>query len=274
MGNNYSIYFRDCIGSVFYGEMGYVYGAKAFYEFWTIPDYYIESSNENTVFDFLLVLVAVIVFMFISYIYLWCFRKNKKEKKYINLIVQIFFVPFLLYVALMILMNMDGNSWWTLLILTFTGGHKLLFYTMPLTLVIYLLGYGAAMSVVMILEMADSIKNVKLSELNGRKVMLMLSFIFILWIILCSSIYSSKVSSCETGKELEIVDVGGTQYVVIVQYQDKWIVKECILKDATVFINKDNYSCIEISGFPIRHFENSIENVAALISYDEFEKMK
>lgn len=251
----------------------YIY-AKAFYDFWTIPDYYIQSSNENTVFEFLLIIVAVIVFMFIAYIYFGCLEKSKKEKKHISMILLIMLVPFLWYFTMMVLMNMDGYSWRDLLFFTFTKGYTLLGYIILFSVVIYLVGYGAFMSVLMLLEMADSIKNVRLNELNGKKIMLMISFLFVVWLIVCWSIYSSKLSTSETGKELEIVEIEAAQYVIIAEYGDQWIVKECILNDDTVIVNKDDYSCIEIDGYSVRHFENSIENVDALVDYDEFEKMK
>ena len=91
-----------------------------------------------------------------------------------------------------------------------------------------------------------------------------------------SCLYTMGRSIANYERELSVIEIDENQYVVLDKYDDKWIVKKCLIDDNSFLINSEHYMLIDISGKEviIKEMEPNKHIDDYMVTNEEFGNMK
>lgn len=227
------------------------------HDFWNIPANYITIDYQNILFKFLLMTVFVILIIGICTIYTYYFKKIKEKnrgiKKFLKLTCMIFAIPcFSIFIM----------AWY--IIVEFSIGEMLdymnndtsdflvtiLIFSILIGLLLFSIGQWG-------FYLYDEEKQEDKQEKSKPKTLrktpkqwLVIGVIFLVSAIglLGYTVYDTGKSSCLGEVTVNVVDIKNKSFVIVDQYNDKWILKECILENDEVIINLDSYIIDDIIG--------------------------
>ncbi len=231
---------------------------KGYYDFWNIPSAYIVVNYNDTLFKFLLSMSLVIIVIGISSIYMYYFRKiaekNKGLNKILKLLCMMLIIPifsiciFLVYMTiefsidkiLNYLCNMTSDFFATII---------------SISIILFLLIILAGQWGYILYEEENRKEKQKIDKVKFQAkiiswmVGILVLILSILW--LGYIIYDAGRNRISEDDTINVVYMQNKYFVVITQYDNKWILKECMLEEDGVMINSDHYMIENIIGYDI-----------------------
>ena len=237
----------------------YLY-TKAYYDFWGIPLDYINVDFTNTLYKFLISIFLSILLIIISSIYYIIFSKIKhgeKAKLHIFFWVSSVFIMVTLGLLLYLIFQFPFLE-----IVRSVTQHPKSFLGNIIAVSIMMFGCIIFCSVFwnVILEIPFTRNNSQNNNedkksINIRGVLrLMIIIILAITITICVEgriLYNSRLDSINETTELNIAQIDNKEYIVISQYKDSWILKECSSKGDDFQISKTNYMFYNLEGVTV-----------------------
>ena len=241
---------------------------KAYFDFWKIPIKYINMKNENMIIELLLIGVSGFIVILLCNIY-WFLMKTFWKNNKIGVVILGLILP--LFSFFMIVIGILQNGKYTIKIVWDyfkLAPRETIREVCFLSIVLIFLIIVSNLSFKGVQKLVFSIKGIK--KLNMTGVFIIGVSLVIAGAILFCNTYVNSITAYENENKLEIVTINDKQYVVIAQYEGKYIIKECKFKDKCVYVNQDEYMFKDISSYPIRIYENVISNEKCRLEYEAF----
>lgn len=237
---------------------------KGYYDYWRIPENYINVNYENTLYKFLVTVIVTILLLGVSNIYTFCgltiMKKVNGYKKIVSGIVWLLSVPLFVITFLCTgLIIKFGISIKEIMIYiryemgSFMSEVGALWAFLWFALI--LCGYGIELIFMEFSksnkeESSDKEEDDTLNQNKRLRIVLLICcvgfLVMIAWV--GYTIYDAGRDSVLDRNRIDIVSIGDESYVVIDQYQDKWILKECKSVGNKFMINHDHYTIKDIIG--------------------------
>lgn len=260
-------------------KMGTYLYCKGCYDFWNIPVDYIAINYQNILYKFLVTVVGVVLFIGFSNIYtfLWIKVREIKNKKVRirKRVILILVIPFLVIVFEVIYLLSQCSL---LEVLAYVFYMPKFFWGITV-----LLSFMVASCVALCGQLTidkykekDTIDQETLENDNKK----MMVYGIVIGIALLGSLIGLSYSIYDIGKnsiagkhKVDMVYIENNSYVIVGQYEDNWILKECFVDGEEVLINKGHYMFEDIVGkdVVVKELEKGIEK--CLISQAEYEKI-
>lgn len=233
----------------------YLY-CKGYYDFWNIPADYITLNYQNLLYNFLLTMGIVTICIGLSNLYVFAFKKILKKEKLFTKIIQcvgmILVVPLLVIVIFVVYLMLEFPIGEIIGYVRNAPGH----FAANVALVSFLLllaifGTGQMLSVAYAIGKEDD-KNEECSDEEKRKEETekgyqdrIIIFVLIVFFatIMCTgySIYKQGEQNVAQKKNIDMVFLDEKTYIIVGQYGESWILKECIYSDEQLRINSEHY---------------------------------
>ena len=223
---------------------------KAKFDLWNIPNELINVHYTNSLYGIIVSAVFIFLLFAISYIlYSYGAEKNDKGKlKWKNIIAQQVVIVLSAIVMLIYTFVIVFDDFNLINIIEYIKGNTgeviTIFVVYFFVLDLIVLVFGKSLT-----------SEVKYSPTRNKKpqyIALMIFVLFIFGIAALSLIfYSQRRSSYNSVTKIDIVTVNENKYVLVNEHNNKWIVKECIIDEEGIHINKDSYMLIDIEGLRI-----------------------
>lgn len=274
----------------------YVYCQGA-YSAWKVPVNYVEINNANSLFDFCAKLLLCV--LIVSYLVFFSFQFYKESKtnsglaKWIRLLLLFFVIPILPVVLLAFEMVINTP----VLELGVEGMVKELNALVPYVIVMAIMCYFLTLELGIgfkeiflrilqeqsslekgIIESAGSVKSQKPYKSHTTiywKVFVTVFIFVLLFIVIGSILYSSGREDVQFSESVHIVSIEENKYVVVSQYKDSWIIKECIAENDQLVINQDHFMISDIHERDIKRYviENGKTVGECMVSDQVFRKV-
>ncbi|MBQ2802182.1 MAG: hypothetical protein IJF03_12450 [Lachnospiraceae bacterium] len=260
-------------------KMGTYLYCKGCYDFWNIPVEYIAINYQNILYKFLVTVGGVFLFIGFSNIYTFLWIKVREiENRKVRIrkrVILILVIPFLVIVFEVIYL-LSQFSLMEVLAYVFYMPKFFWGITALITLMVAPCVGLSGQFIIDKYKEKDTIDQETLENDNKKTMVygIVIGIAFLGSLIgLSYSIYDIGKNSIAGKHKVDMVYIENNSYVIVGQYEDNWILKECFVDGEEVLINKSHYMFEDIVGKDVvlKELEKGIEE--CLISQAEYEKI-
>lgn len=273
---------------------------RGYYDFWNIPSVYIEVNSASKLFQFFLILSLTLITFCFVFVYDYFFLKIRysKPKKIMGQVFMVLLIPVLMIlICFGYLFYMVGTK--QVIQALVQNPMLMLVQGTPLVIAMSSSVFGIALMCYPLFadtgnhnekrnneEQKTQAKNPQkppsnpVSQVSSNKIIIAGSiFLTVLIIMLywCTfTIYQQGKADAGREKTIDIVTMSDKTYVVLKQYGDRWILKECLLSDEGLKINRDTYVFADIAEKEILRYtlKASQDISGSFLENDAFRKLK
>lgn len=267
---------------------------RGYYDFWNIPSVYIEVNPGSKLFQFFLILSLTLIVLCFVFVYDYFFLKirDSKPKKNKILVFMVLLVPvlaaliylgclfYLVGIKQVIHLWVQTPIFMLVQTITVVIAVSLCIFGIALMCYPFFAGSGNHVEKKNNEEQKKTPSN-PVSQVSSNKTIIIAGSIFLTVLIImlywCTfTIYQQGKADAGREKTIDIVTMSDKTYVVLKQYGDRWILKECLLSDEGLKINRDTYVFADIAEKEILRYtlKTSQDISEGFLENDAFRKLK
>jgi len=243
---------------------------KGKYDLWNIPNEFISIDYTSILYRFILSVAFIILILITSHFlyYYGLVRRNNGKRNWGNIIKT--HLSIITYSFILLILTIIINYPVAILIEFIKYPKEMLPFLIVYVLMIEICVFSAGNMMEYIFPLKDEPskdlndgniekKDNKEKSINNRIAIYKATCIIVVTIIIGTLfmgllMYNSFRNTYDNVNNLDIISINDDKFVLINEYKDKWIVKECFIDNNYFYINKEHFMIIDLEGKPVINY--------------------